>query len=428
MIEPLYDVSGIRLYCEDAGVVLAGLPSESVQCVVTSPPYWGLRDYKCPGQIGLEASPDEYISTMLWVFLEVRRILKPDGTLWLNMGDCYASGKGTCYNTGSGHNSLTSQKGRQEEEVYPTNRGNKSALERVGLKPKDLVGMPWRLAFALQAQGWWLRSDIIWHKPNPMPESVQDRPTKSHEYLFLLAKSEDYYYNGEAIMEPCESGPSDVKKMVEQLPRLGGKTLTDEDPLHAGSAMSKIGRTRGVGGSRKPSGWASEEQRDQPFLGRFEHPKAHGKNSRMNQDRDPAHGEERHDKDPVGGRVRNSGNLKRKTAGEHDDSRVNTHMGYSFPWEGTLYRNRRTVWTIATEPYEEAHFATFPEKLVAPCILAGSRIEDVVLDPFCGAGTTLFVAKQFNRRAIGIDLNPAYCELAVKRLAQEVLPLEDAAL
>jgi DNA modification methylase len=181
---------------------LRTLPDCSVQCVCTSPPYWGLRDYGVEGQIGLEKTPEGYTQKMVDVFREVRRVLRDDGTLWLNLGDSYASGKGTCYNPGGGEESLGQE--RKAEGCHPLDRGNKSTLSESGLKPKDLVGIPWRVAFALQSDGWYLRSDIIWSKPNPMPESVTDRPTKAHEYVFLLSKKAKYYYDADAVREPLQ--------------------------------------------------------------------------------------------------------------------------------------------------------------------------------------------------------------------------------
>ena len=188
----------------DVLVGLKQIPDNSIHCVVTSPPYWGLREYRengkaLEGQIGLEKTPEEFIEKMVAVFREVRRVLRPDGTCWINLGDSYASGKGTCFNPGGGDSSLG--KDKKSEGAHPLDRGNKSDLEASGLKPKDLVGIPWRVALALQADGWWLRSDIIWSKPNPMPESVTDRPSKSHEYIFLLTKSARYFYDADAVRE-----------------------------------------------------------------------------------------------------------------------------------------------------------------------------------------------------------------------------------
>ncbi len=195
-----YDEGGITIYHGDAVAVLAALPDGCVNCCVTSPPYWGLRDYGVAGQIGLESTPDAYVAKMVEVFREVRRVLRDDGTLWLNLGDAYASGKGTCFNPGGGPQSAIHN--YQDKQRHPLNPGNKSTLKASGLKPKDLVGIPWRVAFALQADGWYLRQDIIWHKPNPMPNSMKDRCTTAHEYIFLLSKSARYYYNAEAVQEP----------------------------------------------------------------------------------------------------------------------------------------------------------------------------------------------------------------------------------
>jgi site-specific DNA-methyltransferase (adenine-specific) len=202
-----YEESGVAIFHGDALETLREMDDESADCCVTSPPYWGLRDYGVDGQLGLERTPEEYVARLVEVFREVRRVLRDDGTLWLNLGDSYASGKGTCYNPGGGESSLGKE--RKAEGVHPLDRGNKSTLAVSGLKPKDLVGIPWRVAFALQADGWYLRSDIIWAKPNPMPESVTDRPTKSHEYLFLLARSERYYYDAKAVAEPAVSSRGD---------------------------------------------------------------------------------------------------------------------------------------------------------------------------------------------------------------------------
>lgn len=188
-----------KILCGDALEVIKTLPDESVNCVVTSPPYYGLRNYGVDGQIGLEPTVNDYILRLIDVFREVHRVLTPSATLWLNLGDSYASGKGTCVNPGGGCSSMGKEK--KEAGAHPLYRGNVSDLRRQGLKPKDLIGVPWRVALALQEDGWWLRSDIVWNKPNPMPSSVTDRPTTSHEYIFLLTKSSRYYYDAEAIKE-----------------------------------------------------------------------------------------------------------------------------------------------------------------------------------------------------------------------------------
>ena len=295
------------------------------QTCVTSPPYWGLRDYGVAGQIGLEPTPDEYIATMVDVFRLVRDVLADDGTLWCNLGDAYAGG-------GKGGNPPESEHQKQR-----TNRGSllhagfhegarqSGAVDRSwqkpppGYKAKDLMGIPWRVAFALQADGWYLRSDIIWHKPNPMPESVTDRPTKAHEYLFLLSKRERYYYDAAAIAEPGLTGDM-----------------------------------------RRPYG----------------SPGANALDARNAQGR-----------------------------GELRDDPIAT-------------RNRRTVWSITTEPYADAHFAVMPTALVEPCVLAGSRTGDIVLDPFMGSGTVAQVAQSLGRRWIGCEINPAYAAMIERRAAQ----------
>jgi DNA modification methylase len=304
----------------DVLVQLAGMPSESVQCVVTSPPYWGLRDYGHPGQIGLEPTVGDYVGKMVSVFREVRRVLRSDGTLWLNLGDAYA-------NDGK----WGGETGGKQAYLGDTDRQRCGREKRTtGLKPKNLIGIPWRVAFALQADGWYLRQDIIWHKPNPMPESVLDRCTKAHEYVFLMSKSERYFYDAAAISEPA-ARPDGGGNLVPY--RVDGER--EGDNANLGGSLHKIG------------------PRDM--------------------------------------------------------------------------RNKRSVWTITSEPYPEAHFATFPTELARLCILAGTRLGDVVLDPFAGSGTTLKVALELGRQAIGIELNPAYAALIDRRTRTTPgLPLEMA--
>jgi DNA modification methylase len=299
----------------DALTVLRTLPSESVQCCVTSPPYWGLRNYEMDGQLGMEETPDTYVANLVAVFEEVRRVLRADGTLWLNLGDSYINKPG-------GAQGQTGE--RQGRTFTATSDFVKSGA---GLKTKDLVGIPWRVAFALQNNGWWLRSDIIWSKPNPMPESVTDRPTKAHEYIFLLTRSEHYFYDAEAIRE----NGSPNRPWAEQTSNVGSKAL----------------HTRDDGGNQTTIGKPAKE----------------GK------------------------------------------------------------RNARTVWTINVANFPEAHFATFPEALVQRCVLAGSRTGDVVLDPFAGSGTTCAVADAYQRRFVGIELNPRYVEMARRRILRDGAPL-----
>ena len=325
---------------------LAEMPDESVQCVVTSPPYWGLRDYGVAGQLGLEPTPQEFIERMTDVFREVRRVLRADGTCWVNMGDSYAGSWGAQSRPNGSDLGSTLQGGStlsaRQIKAHPKGTHTGSLKNTPGLKPKDLCGIPWRLAFALQAAGWWLRRDIIWSKPNPMPESVTDRPASAHEYLFLLTKSERYYYDHEAVRENI--------------------------------APSQVGRVRDdvIGGT-------SHKERGQ-----------HSEGGRYKTDKQRGHGRR--------------------------------HAGFNDRWDRMEKaeqcaggRNCRSVWTIATQPFPEAHFATFPEEIPRRCILAGTREGDLVLDPFLGSGTTALVALQLRRRAVGIELNPSYADMARRR-------------
>jgi DNA modification methylase len=294
------------------------------QMCVTSPPYFGLRDYGHEGQIGLEQTPEEYIAAMVEVFRCVWDVLADDGTLFLNIGDSYAAGK---VGRADQDRNTRNKDGRNPDNAAETGSplyGQRKIPE--GLKSKDLIGIPWMLAFALRADGWYLRQDIIWHKPNPMPESVRDRCTKAHEYIFLLSKSERYFYDHEASKEPAVS----------------------EKP--AGNKRHKYADAYNTG--------ASEEHRTKAGL------------------------------------VALAG----------------------VEWET---RNRRSVWTVATKPYKGAHFATFPPALIEPCILAGSRPGDIVLDPFMGSGTTASVALQHGRQYLGCELNPEYGPLQQQRIDAE---------
>lgn len=358
------DIKFNTVYEGNAGSVLQTFPDQSVNCCITSPPYYGLRDYgtatweggdpdcehvcgaqvqdnKAPGaiqtgvrpgcdasickkcgaaridaQIGLEKTPDEYVQNLVDVFREVRRVFRDDGTLWLNLGDSYAThaSKGSAQFGGDitdGRNDVFTKK--------------KPTAKSIGLKEKDLIGIPWMVAFALRADGWYLRQDIIWHKPNPMPESVTDRCTKSHEYIFLLSKSKNYYYDSEAIKE----------------------NSIDPESLN---------------GRR----WRDLRQCDK-----------------------------------TGDKL-----LKQ-----------NFHK-----CKGVIYekRNKRSVWTVTTKPYKGAHFATFPEKLIEPAILAGCPEGGVVLDPFAGSGTTIVTAQKLNRNGVGCELNPDYIKLFNQRQHKEI--------
>lgn len=305
----------VRIVVGDVRHRLSGLADRSIECCVTSPPYFGLRDYGVDGQIGLEDTPAAFVAELVGVFREVRRVLRDDGTLWLNLGDSYWTAKGASMGADP-------KQGARRGWSRPQDRPPPD-----GLKPKDLIGIPWRVAFALQEDGWYLRSDIIWHKPNPMPESVTDRPTSAHEHIFLLTKSPRYFYDADAIREPHETGE-----------RKG-----DRRSYSPGSSSSH----RLDGGHEAQTG---------SFAG-----------------------------------------LPLNEAG----------------------RNARNVWTIATRPYSEAHFATFPPDLAERCIKAGCPVGGTVLDPFGGAGTTGLVADRLQRNAVLIELNPAYAEMARARIASE---------
>lgn len=358
MIEPYYNHNGIMIFCGHVLDVLRSMENECVNCVVTSPPYWGLRDYglepqiwdgeegcghkwgaknflrktgnpsgptawtgthkrgiegigihqgqfclKCNawcGSLGLEPTPELYIKHIVGIFREVRRVLRKDGTVWLNLGDSYYTGSGACFTPGDGKYSLQSYlevaNAIPKHRAAPNRMMTKEDADRLGLKPKDLCMIPARVALALQADGWWLRQEIVWAKPNCMPESVKDRCTRSHEMIFMLAKSKKYFYDADATREK----------------------------------------------------------------------------------------------------------------GRQNNVQVNS-------------RNKRSVWTIATQAFKGAHFATFPEEIPRTCILAGCPEGGTVLDPFMGSGRALIVAKKLRRRAIGIELNREYCEMPLDELAQGVL-------
>ena len=314
MIIPYYSNNFTTFYKGDCRTILQSLPDNSIDCCITSPPYFGLRDYGINNQIGNEQTAEKYIEQLVIVFREVRRVIKNNGTLWLNLGDSYRN--------------------------------------------KNLIGIPWRVAFALQADGWYLRQDIIWSKPNPMPESVTDRCTKAHEYIFLLSKNGTYYFDNIAIMEPAKNPEDDLM-------RINAQTWNNKSaPDQMRQGLRPRGRTgknafRGQGHFRKSeTGAANRKDRDMKNV---------GANSKM--------------------------------------------------------RNRRSVWTVATKPYKDAHFATFPIELIKPCILAGCPENGIVLDPFIGSGTTAMAADQLKRQSIGIDLNVAYLELAKKRISNNQIKL-----
>lgn len=381
------------------------LPDASVQCCVTSPPYWGLRDYGTNEQYGLESTPEEYVAKMVEVFVEVRRLLKSNGTLWLNLGDAYwGSGK-------AGKDPLYQAKHTEfgKPSTHTSKFGIPTTFKHPALKAKDLIGLPWRLSFALQGfavvpmysfaewadilkearekndwelvlfvegvlrksnllegfkkSGWYLRQDIIWHKPNPLPESVTDRCTKSHEYIFLLTKSPKYFFDQQAIKTSLKD--SSVLRLLQDIElqkgsdRIPGKTN--------GTMKAKVS-------GRKP----------RPGI-------------------------------DVNGGNQAKGHIPMGIEG----TSFKGHKG-NFKANGELIggsmANKRSVWTVATKPFKEAHFATYPEELIVDCIKAGSKENDLVLDPFMGSGTTALVASLLNRKFIGFELNPDYIKIANKRL------------
>lgn len=339
-MRPYYEHAGITIYHGDAREVLPGVGSEYVSTCATSPPYFGLRNYGSDKQIGNESTLEEYLSALSACFSEVRRVLRDDGTLWLNLGDSYARARekgqhkpGDC----GKQNYIIERSGRAANQCIPD-----------GMKPKDLIGIPWLAAFALRRAGWWLRCDIVWQKPNVLPESVTDRPTREHEYIFLLSKSERYYYNQEATLEPVS--PNTHARLSQTIEK-------------------QIGSERANGGQKT------------------------------------------------------NGNMKavgRKLAAAGSGVRSNESFSNSVCLQ-VEKRNKRTVWTVPTGEGLGEHTSTFPEELIRPCVLAGSPAGGVVLDPFCGTGTVLVVAKENGSRAIGIDVDEQSCEIAAKRLSQEVL-------
>ncbi len=356
----------VKIIAADVMDGFAQLEDNSVHCVVTSPPYWGLRDYGVPGQLGLEPTLGEYIETMVRVFREVRRVLRKDGTLWLNLGDCYGTsinGRSAADTKATGNDNRTfrdkpfstvgpvsvcdlpllanseadSTRAANGKEAYRPGHSYRAVASGY-IKPKDLCGVPWRIAFALQADGWWLRQDIIWSKSNPMPESIKDRCTKAHEYIFLLTKAERYYYDADAIAEPA------IYKGLSGQDESGFKDATAFNGKHKLASWGGKKTARALNG--KPSG----------------------------------------------------------------------NEGSNAPYFGQETRNKRSVWEIATSPFPEAHFATFPPALPEICIKAGCPKDGTVLDPFGGAGTTGLVADRWGRNAILIELNPEYAAMAERRI------------
>ena len=398
-----FQTSHVTVYQGDVLACLADLPDESVDCCVTSPPYWGLRDYGVAGQIGLEPTPDEYVAKLVAVFREVRRVLRKHGTLWLNLGDSYAGSWGAQSRgntTGEASSRLegTSMLSARQIVSHPPGQTGAGSLKRTpGLKNKDLVGIPWRVALALQADGWYLRSDIIWAKPNPMPESVTDRPTKSHEYVFLLSKSERYFFDADAIAEAVAD-----TSIARWNQNVGAQDGSDRVPGKTN------GKMKAAGGPVRPQAIRAVELARAAGL-TDEHVAA----IRSVGITDAGKAQTTQD-----GFGKNAQDVQALA----DEAKA-ALGGYYREFLISARRNARTVWTIATQPYHEAHFATFPRELPERCIKAGSPGGGLVLDPFAGSGTTLAVARDLGRRAIGIELNPEYVRLIEKRCAQNALDL-----
>lgn len=324
------------------------LPDMSVNCIITSPPYWGLRDYKIFGQVGLEKTPELYIANMVNVFREAWRVLKDDGTLWINIGDCYASTGGErSEHQASAKSTL---QGSLKTQMAALRSRNSAGSD---IKIKDLVGIPWMLAFALRADGWYLRQDIIWHKPNPMPESTLDRCTRSHEYIFMFSKSRKYYYDYEAIKTPPKAS-----SMSRWSQNVDDQTRSDRQPGKTNGNM------KAVGGPTKIDKQRGHSRRHAGFNGRWDK--------------------------------------------------------MSVAEQQSMGANKRSVWSIATDNFKDAHFAVFPPELIVDPIKAGCPPRGIILDPFMGSGTTAVVAGKLNRQFIGFELNPTYITLAENRLKKEL--------
>jgi site-specific DNA-methyltransferase (cytosine-N4-specific) len=460
--------------CVDVRAGLRAMPPESVQCCVTSPPYWGLRDYgiapsvwggldghphvwgglergkradmlpadqttstarigtteegnagalnggrfcECGawlGCLGLEPTQDLYVEHVVEVFAEVWRVLRKDGTLWINLGDSYAGSRRGGY-VGDATTLQGSTEGQDQSRIAAMTQSRRRDDEMIprsdvlvdGCKPKDLVGIPWLVAFALRGAGWYLRSEVIWSKPNAMPESIRDRPAKAHETVFLLAKSRHYYYDADAIKEPIAA---DTEARMRR--------------AYAGYAPPGQGEHHGVGAPRPnsnkfPSGWDKENHGRGPdgLVGRYKTPATPATGQR------PDWTGKQEAQAVAGVAKRPKGNAKTfRGGGAYTGNRsfdnsvdVERESTGNVPNE-TGMRNKRTVWTIATSPFRDAHFATFPPELPRICVLAGSRPLDLVLDPFNGSGTTGEVSIDLGRNYVGLDVSPAYCEMARTRL------------
>ena len=348
-----------KIYNENSLTGLKNLPDNSIDCCVTSPPYFGLGDYGNSEQIGLENTPELFVEQLVKVFTEVKRVLKKEGTLWLNLGDSYWGGKGQSGQKDADIQDERNKAGKSISSKAQQMGGKGITMPKDGkhhtIKPKDLIGIPWMVAFALRSSGWYLRQDIIWSKPNPMPESVTDRCTKAHEYIFLMSKSNKYYYDSEAIKQPMitkEDRPNGVVR--NRLFQYDSKLNNNPEAYRSG----------GVIGGKKHKNLEDNGLTNHSFH-----------------------------------KTRNEGK----------------------EWESLDgMANKRSVWTVTTKPYSGAHFATFPEELICDMIKAGCQEGGVVLDPFMGAGTTALVARKLNRNYVGFELNPKYIKIAENRLRSEL--------
>lgn len=358
----------VRIIIGDAREQLKLLPDESVHCIVTSPPYWGLRDYGCEGQIGLEKSMYEHLDILVSLFREARRVLRKDGTCWINYGDAYANDGKFGGKTG----------GKQAYLDDASLLRNGREKRRTGLKPKDRMMLPARLAIGLQDDGWWLRDEIIWHKPNPMPSSVKDRTTPSHEMIYLLTKCSRYYWNFESMQEEAS---------LNTHSRVAGR--------NSGVNIDRVPVSKKI---KVPGGWD---------VGAGGH-----------------------------GTINRSGRTSATYVGVPGVTPKSADEGSLIKGKGSFhastisvlpFRNKRSVWTVASSAFSEAHFATFPPALIQPCILAGCPEGGTVLDPFGGAGTTGLVADRLKRSAILIELNPEYAAIARKRVDEDAPLLATAA-
>lgn len=349
----------IELHLGDCLDVLKRLKDKSVSCCVTSPPYYGQRDYGVDGQLGLEKTPEEYVQKLVYIFREVKKRLRPDGNLWLNLGDSYTGG-----GRGASDAKFIGQGTREAQKL-----GRRDKID--GLPAKNLIGIPWRVAFALQSDGWFLRQDIIWKKNNPMPESVRDRCTKSHEYIFLLTKASRYYFDHDAIKEPSKypNGPNSAKSI--------------KSPYGQGFT-----RNAKISSNRKELRTNTESRH-----------------------RSSVKGGQSLEKNPSGLRS------KRSVWESEDHNLLIQWLAENKPEILKQYLDTiPNVWDISTVPFKGAHFATFPPKLAENCILAGCPKEGIVLDPFMGSGTTGMVSKMNGRNFVGIELNPEYLKMAEKRI------------